>query len=114
MTYPVVIRAEYFPILLPPLCHPMALFRITQFLLGQEDSDDLSQGQVEKLVESMMDKVTWIHLQLESMYGAGLLEMSKERFYMSIWEQFKPVGLDEEDRVLNAISVTTYQLDLGL
>lgn len=62
----------------------------------------------------MMDKVIWIHLQLESMYGAGLLEMSRERFYLSIWEQFKPVGLDEEDRVLNAINATTYQLDLGL
>lgn len=39
---------------------------------------------------------------LESMWGAGVLEMPGERFYQIIWEQFDSVGPDEVGKVLNA------------
>lgn len=57
-----------------------------------------------------MGKAAQIHSHFEPMHEAGPCEILGERSCPMIWEQFSPVGLDEVDRVLNAISATTCQL----
>lgn len=58
-----------------------------------------------------MNKVTWICSQLEPMYDTGLCETPWERSYPVTWVELDPVGLDQVDRVLNVVSITTCQLD---
>lgn len=91
-------------------CCPVPLFKITQTLLGQEVSDVHIQGHAEEFKHSM-DKVAWIHSQLEPMHGTDPFEMPGKilsGYCGIIW----PIEPDEMDRVFDAVSATTYQLDL--
>lgn len=69
--------AKHFPALMASSEHcPMALFKITQFLLGQGGSDIHLKGHTEEFVQHFTDKVAQIHSQIEPMHCAGCLGSS--------------------------------------
>lgn len=89
--YLIMVRVEK-QLLLHLQCHPMALFQITWSLLEQEIFSDHLEGHADEFVQYLMDKVTWIHSQLDPIYDASPCEMPGVRSCSMIWEQGDPVG----------------------
>lgn len=78
---------------------------------GSGGWSDLLQGWAEEYIQHLMDKVTQIHSQLDPMHRDSPCEMLMEIICPVIWEWFDPVGPDEMDRTLDAVSTTTCQID---
>lgn len=86
-------------------CHLAVLFKLTWSLLRKKGLDEHLQGCVAEFVEHLMHKINSFSV------GASPLEMLREQTYPVIWEQFDLVGLEEVDRVLEAVSAITCLLD---
>lgn len=68
--------------------HPTTLFKVTQALLGKEDSEVYLQDHVEEFSEHLLDKITQIHSQLNTNFNTGPMEMPGIQSCLVIWEWF--------------------------
>lgn len=69
--------------------------------------ENLLQEHAEEFLQHLLDKVAWIHLELDS----GLVvdpEMPWKKSCLVIWEQFE---LEEVDKVIRTMSSATSFLD---
>lgn len=60
---------------------------------------------------NLMDNILRICSHLEHTNSAGSFEMPGKRSHLVTREQFNSVGLDEMDRMFNAVSAKACQLD---